>query len=154
MSGEPGANRADEVKRVCEELWPANQSDCSAFVRAVAAKFKVTLSGNADAIVQEIKTAAGWERLPDGAEAKNAADGGKLVVAGLAGSDEIPPVQHGHVVIVVAGLLDDAHGKYPTAYWGKLNGVGRENTTINWAWKRADIDRVIYAARAVEDDIS
>jgi hypothetical protein len=29
-----------------------------------------------------------------------------------------------HVVVVVDGPL--AHGKYPTAYWGSLHGIGKK----------------------------
>jgi len=37
-------------------------------------------------------------------------------------------------------------GKYPSAYWGRLGGVGAKDQTINWAWSAADRDKVIYAA--------
>ena len=55
------------------------------------------------------------------------------------------PVGHGHVVVVVSGPL--AHKVYPTAYWGRLGGVGRKDTTVNYAWKSADLPNVVFAAR-------
>ncbi len=50
----------------------------------------------------------------DGAAAKNQADAGLLVIAGLKGADQANPDPHGHVVVVVSGPLDR---QYPTAYW-------------------------------------
>jgi hypothetical protein len=50
----------------------------------------------------------------------------------------------GHVVVVVPGPL--AHGLYPTAYWGSTAaGIQKKNTTVNWAWKKEDRDKVLYA---------
>jgi hypothetical protein len=69
------------------------------------------------------------------------------VIAGLKGGDQEIPSVHGHVVVVVSGLL--ANGKYPSAYWGRLGGIGDKNKTINWAWRAGDRDHVIYAARAI-----
>jgi hypothetical protein len=126
----------------CEEAWPKNKNDCSAFVRDVARYLDVALAGNADTIVETIRKK--WRRLDDGVAAKKAADDGEFVVAGLKGSEQIPPVQHGHVVVVVAGDL--AHNKYPTAYWGRLGGVGERNKTVNYAWRAVDRDKVTYAA--------
>jgi hypothetical protein len=133
---------AARIIEVCEQEWPADKSDCSAFVRDVAGQFGVVLNGQADDIVDQIR--AGWRRLADGPAAKRAADDGLLVVAGLKGSEQAEPAQHGHVVIVVSGPL--AQGKYPSAYWGKLDGVGEKNKTINWAWRAGDRDRVTFAA--------
>jgi hypothetical protein len=42
-----GANRANDIIEVCKAQWPAHKDDCSGFVKAVAAAFKVPLSGNA-----------------------------------------------------------------------------------------------------------
>ncbi len=139
MSGE-------RVIQACEAEWPKDKTDCSAFVRDVAGRLGVTLTGNADSIVDEI-CGAGWERLHDGVAASHAADAGRLVIAGLKGGDQEIPSVHGHVVVVVSGLL--ANGKYPSAYWGRLGGIGDKNKTINWAWRAGDRDHVIYAARAI-----
>lgn len=138
---------AARIITACEAQWDANKSDCSSFAQAVATNLGVTLPTPADAIVDEITTGAGWVPLEDGIAAKQAADLGKLVVGGLKGADHQPPRTHGHVVIVVSGGL--AHGKYPTAYWGTLGGVGAKNQTVNWAWKAVDRDQVQYAAQSV-----
>jgi GH24 family phage-related lysozyme (muramidase) len=137
---------ADKIIATCEDKWDANKSDCNAFVKAVATEYGITLAGVADDIVDTIK-GSGWEQLSDGIAAKAAADDGKLVIGGLKGADHDPPRDHGHVVIVVSGPL--ANGKYPTGYWGSLGGVGKKNTTINYAWVAADRDNVVYAAKTV-----
>jgi hypothetical protein len=74
---------------------------CNAFVKAVSAAYGISLTGLADDIVTTI-LGFGWEQLgKDGVAAKAAADSGNLVVGGLKGSDQNPPKDHGHVVIVV-----------------------------------------------------
>jgi hypothetical protein len=141
------SDTANRILARCEGVWDANKADCNAFAKAVTSDFQVTLNGQANDIVAQVQTEAGWTRLANGLAAKVAADEGKLVVGGLKGSDMTPAETHGHVVVVVSGPV--AHGKYPSAYWGKLNSVGRKNTTVNYAWKEADRDKVIYAARTV-----
>jgi hypothetical protein len=133
MSLSPGYR----VLAACEKWWNHYQGDCSGFVKAVAKELGVTLTGMADDIVGEIQRPP-WIRLNSAAQAAQQASLG-LVIAGLKATP------NGHVVVVVPGPL--AHGKYPTAYWGKLNGVGRKNSTINWAWDSKDRDRVVYAWR-------
>jgi hypothetical protein len=64
-------------------------------------------------------------------------------MAGLKGSEQAHPDQHGHVVIVVDGSL--AHDAYPSAYWGGLGGQPGRNQTLNFAWTVADRDRISYA---------
>jgi hypothetical protein len=135
----------DKVIADCEAAWPADKSDCSAFVRDVAKALEIKLVGNADAIVDTIR--ADWDKLADGPAASAAADAGRFVVAGLKGGEQIEPSEHGHVVVVVSGPL--AHGKYPSAYWGRLGGVGARDQTINWAWRAGDRDAVIYAAAPI-----
>ena len=137
---------AQKIIDACEEVFDDNSDDCNKFAKAVSAKFGVPLTGNADAIVDQIQ-GAGWTSLADGVEAKAKADDGWLVIGGLKGADENPPADHGHVVIVVSGPL--AHDKYPTAYWGRLGGGGEKNQTVNYAWKQANCDNVVYAARSV-----
>lgn len=130
-----------KVIDVCEDEWPANKDDCSGFVKDVAASLGVSLSGQANDIVDQI-AGPGWTKLTDGKAAKQAADEGKFVVGGLKGSDQQTPSTHGHVVVVVAGPL--AKDQYPTAYWGTLGGVGERSKTINWAWKAVDRDNVQF----------
>lgn len=143
------ASKAQEIIDECEAKFEANKSDCSAFVKAVATKFSVNLTGQADSIVDQIR-GAGWTQLAhDGVKAKDKADNGWLVIAGLKSSDNVPPQTNGHVAIVVSGELDATHKKYPTGYWGKLGGVGEKNKTINYAWNTQSRDKVFYAAKQV-----
>jgi len=133
----------DRVKAACETEWDAHKSDCSAFVHAVGGKLGVTIAGQANEIVGTIRGGGPWRRLTDGVEAANRAQAGKLVLAGLRGDEQFEHSNHGHVAVVVSGPL--AHGRYPSAYWGRLNGVGARFETINWAWPQHDRDRVTYA---------
>lgn len=126
--------KADQIVAACEARWEANKANCSGFVRAVAADLGIGLSGQANDIVDFI--AANWWPIADGVAARDWAEAGYLVVGGLKAAG------NGHVVVVVPGPL--AHGKYPTAYWGKLNGVGKKKTTLNFAWTAADRDDVAY----------
>jgi hypothetical protein len=136
-----------QIIDACEDNWDADKSDCSKFVKDVVATFGVTLTGQANDIVDQITSQPEWQQLNDGVAAKQAADNGQLVIAGLRGSEQTPPEDHGHVVVVVSGPL--ANNKYPSAYWGRLGGVGEKNKTINFAWKSADRDAVHYACRSV-----
>ncbi len=131
-----------DVIVACEDVWPKDKSDCSAFARDVARDLNVALTGNANDIVDYVRKH--WRRLHDGVAAKKAADDGAFVIAGLKGSEQAEPSVHGHVAVIVAGELD--HHKYPTGYWGRLDGVGERNKTINYAWREADRDKVTYSA--------
>lgn len=132
------------VRAACEAEWEGHKSDCSGFVRAVAARLGAEVVGNADAITTALSAGAPWSTLQDGPAAAAAARQGRIVVAGLRGADQVTPDANGHVVIVVDGKLN--REKYPHAYWGKLNGVGAKDQTINFAWKETDRDHVVYAA--------
>jgi len=134
----------DRVREACEACFEAHKGDCSAFARAVASKLGVPLQGLlANDIVETLRTGHGWTPLTDGVAAAKSAHDGKLVMAGLKGSEQTHPDLHGHIVVVVDGpLADDA---YPRAYWGQLGGPGAEDKTINWAWIAGDRDRVSYA---------
>jgi hypothetical protein len=126
---------SEKVIAACEKHWEDYKTDCSGFVKAVAAELGITLRGQANDITDQIQKHP-WTVLKDGAEAALQATKA-FVVAGLKASP------HGHVVVVVPGAL--AHGKYPVAYWGQLGGLGKKNTTLNWAWNKEDRDKVIYA---------
>lgn len=134
------------VKDSCEAHWEANKNNCSGYVRSVANDFSIVLTGQADAIVDQIQTSE-WSIAANGVEAQRQADAGKLVIAGLKSADHKPPADNGHVVVVVAGPL--AHGKYPSSYWGTLGGVGKKNTTLNYAWNAESRDLIIYRFRSV-----
>jgi hypothetical protein len=135
---------SDRVIAACEACYEANKGDCSAVVRAVAGQLGVTVVGNADQIVDTLRTSPEWTPLANGVAAAQAAkEGSHLVIAGLKGAEQAVPNPHGHVVVVVDGPL--AHDAYPTAYWGSLGGQPGKDQTLNWAWTTADRDRVSYA---------
>jgi hypothetical protein len=142
------------IIEICEGSWDAHKSDCSGFVKAVTGALGVSTfapDDDADSIVDKLGAAGDWIALPsgNGSAAKAQADTGLLVVAGLKGAGQVPPVPHGHVVVVVTGPLDPTHGKYPTAYWGRLGGLGAKAETINYAWQAADRDQVGYFAKSL-----
>jgi hypothetical protein len=128
----------------CNKQFEPFKNNCSGFVKAVAARFKIILTGQADHIVDQIQQ-AGWTKLKDGVEAKAKVDDGWFVIGGLKSKDHQPPRTNGHVVIVVQGPLDDTHKKYPTGYWGSSGGASGKNITVNFAWNKDDRDQVMYA---------
>jgi hypothetical protein len=135
---------ADRVIARCEAEWDLHKPDCSGLVKAVAQRLEIKLTGLADDIVAQISTSP-WSSIEDGIAACKAAEGGKLVVAGLKGADQSKPSSHGHVAVVVKGN-PLAHDRYPFAYWERLGGVGKKNETLNWAWNEADRDRIVYGS--------
>ena len=138
----------DTVKDACEDCFAAHANDCSGFARAVAGGLGITLTGNADAIVDTLRGGGAWVALDDGFAAEQAAEDGKLVLAGLKGAEQANPDPHGHVVVVVAGK-SLAHDAYPLAYWGRLGGGGKQNETLNFAWQVEDRDNIFYAAHDI-----
>ena len=141
-----------QIIAVCEANWDAHKSDCSGFVKAVSSALGVTTfqpDDNADSIMDKLRS-GDWTALEvgNGLMAKTQADAGVLVVAGLKGAEQVQPDPHGHVVVVVAGPLDAAHGQYPTGYWGRLGSVGAKATSLNFAWRAGDRDQVGYFAKA------
>jgi hypothetical protein len=138
----------DRVKEACEACFAVHANDCSGFARAVSAQLGVTLNGLANQLVDTIRDSADWTVLTDGVQAAQEAAAGKLVIGGLRGDEQANPDEHGHVVVVVAGE-PLAHGEYPFAYWGRLGGGGKENETVNFAWRAADRDNVTYASHDI-----
>lgn len=146
----PLTSTADRIKQSCNRLLliPANAADCSGFVKAVAQEFSVKLTGQANDIVGQLTSANGWTELGSddqaGQRAAIAAARGDLVIGAR------KEAGNGHVVVVVQGAPLE-HGKYPFAYWGKLNDPANAgfNKTVNWAWDRASRDSVTYASRSV-----
>jgi hypothetical protein len=124
------------VATVCEARWDKYFDDCSGFVKAVAADLGVTIDGQANDIVDAMQKFP-WKRAASGADAALKASMGYLVLGGLKAAG------NGHVVVIVPGVV--LEGKYPTAYWGSLNSIGKKNTTINWSWSKPDRDLVQYA---------
>lgn len=137
----------DRVRNACEANFDAHSGDCSGFVRTVAAALGVELQGQANDIVNAICSGGDWTALADGPSAAQAAGTGKLVIAGLKGAEQANPDLNGHTVVVVVGTL--ARDKYPSAYWGKLHGIGKKDKTLNWAWTEQDRDRISYAANTL-----
>jgi hypothetical protein len=140
---------------VCEANWDLHQADCSGFVKAVASALGISTfssSDNANAITDKLHVATDWTALVsgDGIAAKAQADLGLFLIACLRGDEQVQPSPNGHVVVVVSGPLDATHGKYPTAYWGRLGGVGAKAQTLNYAWQAVDRDRVGYFAKSVD----
>jgi len=141
---------ADRIKQCCDRLLkiPANAADCSGFAKAVGSEFGVTLTGQANDIVDQLTSANGWTELGSddqaGKRAAAAAAKGEFVIGAR------KEAGNGHVVVVVEGS-PLAHGKYPFAYWGKLNDPANAgfDKTVNWAWDQASRDSVTYASRRV-----
>lgn len=141
---------ADRIIRTCERLLltPENAADCSRFAKAVALDFSITLTGQANDIVGQLTSANGWTELgsdgESGQRAALAAARGEFVIGAK------KEANNGHVVVVVKGS-PLAHGKYPYAFWGKLNDPTNAgfNKTVNWAWDQTSRDSVTYASRRI-----
>ncbi|MFM0222689.1 hypothetical protein [Paraburkholderia dipogonis] len=124
------------IKTLCENHWTQWKADCSGFLKAVAAELGITLTGDANSIIDTIGRAP-WTQLDSDADKAVAyAALGYLVVAGLKAT------HHGHVVIIMPGPSKP----YPLAYWGRYGGAGRKNTAINFSWTHADLANVQYYA--------
>jgi len=131
------------IKDICEARWDAWKSDCSGFLKAVAADVGIKLHGQANTIIDTMSDS--WEDLgDDAAKAVLHASSRRLVVAGLKATG------HGHVAVIVPGPATP----WPHAYWGQFNGTGRKNATINWAWNKADRDDVRYYSRPIPSPIA
>lgn len=129
------AYTAEQIIQWCESEWDAWKADCSGFAKAVCSHANVQLSGRANQIIDFLETSPAWENLGAApATATLRANGGRLVIGGL------KQQPNGHVVIVVKAAAQH----YPVAYWGRLGGVGRKNTTINWSWNTVDRPLVHY----------
>ena len=85
------------VKDVCEKHWDQWKGDCSGFLKAVASDLGITLTGQANAIIDAMGRDP-WEQLgTDADQAVNHAGMTYLVVAGLKATP------NGHVVVIVPG---------------------------------------------------
>jgi cell wall-associated NlpC family hydrolase len=108
---------------LAEQNWDAHKSDCSGYVRAVAADLGIPLHGFANQLVDYWSRSPSWVTLGnDAARASELAAQGYFVVAGKKEKEG-----HGHVVIIVPGRSSqgDAMG-----YWGTLGRIGHKNTGI------------------------
>jgi hypothetical protein len=147
------ADAAAAIRASCKRNWDAFKDDCSGFLKSVANEFlDIVPPGQADNIIDFLRISADWTRLGTdlaaaAAAAQHAGDG-EFVVGGLRGNELNPKKNNGHVVVVVSGEL--VNSKYPHAYWGVLNGVGKKDAGVNWAFNANDRDRVEYFARGID----
>lgn len=136
----------NDIIAICQNLIGMYPNNCAGFVRAVASKCGVLLFGNANEIVQFLSSSSG-RYLPNGIEARKAADRGDLVIGGLSATG------HGHVVIIVADPVGPS--QYPYAFWGQYHaleflgneynvGFTRGHGRLNFAFKIDVLDKLIY----------
>lgn len=94
---------------IAEKNWDTNKSNCSGYVKAVAADLGVILAGQANDLIDFWTAHAPWVNLGhDAKKASELAANGYLV---FAGEKDRP---NGHVVLIVPGW--SANG-YPMGYW-------------------------------------
>ena len=135
--GHDMAYTADQIIGFCEAEWDVWKSDCSGFVKAVGKRLGIQLTGQANTIIDFLESSNAWQNLSaDQRQATLYATQDYFVVGGLKAAP------HGHLVVVVKS----APQAYAVAYWGRLGGTGRKNTTINWSWTHADLPNVHFYA--------
>ena len=139
MADAPSSSATTDTKdivKICENNWNKWKHDCSGFLKAVASDLGISLSGNANMIIDTMNRAP-WTQLDDDKDsAVKYASLGYLVVAGLKEKN------HGHVVVIVPGPSDP----YPNGYWGQFGGTGRKNARISLSWKPSALKDVQYYA--------
>jgi hypothetical protein len=151
VGGAEAASKRGRVIGACTKHWPANNGDCSAFVRAVAHDLRLEVTGNANSIYDQISVAP-WARIGIGTDAATiagvSAGEGKLVIAAR------PAQPNGHVAIIVD--YRNAFDSYiavdrnkAVAFWGSLNSVGQDYTRITRSWTASDLTQVLFAYRAI-----
>jgi hypothetical protein len=127
------------VRAACQQCFtPANQANCSGFVKDVMTKLGVAAPWGPNALANEmaddIADQKGCTLLHSFAEGQAAAARGDLVVYALAKEG------HGHVAV---GLADPLSDGFPFASWGMLNNPSGArlftNNRLTWAWTRADL---------------
>jgi hypothetical protein len=140
-----------DIIEICESTFPHFWDDCAGFVRTVAQKCGVFISGNANGIVDnQLSGNANFTSCSE-REALIQAQAGNLVIGGLSAPG------HGHVVVVVDVPLDHGH---VVAYWGRYHaltlGKGKHEMTINVgsislgkggiskAWKLTELAKVKF----------
>lgn len=132
----PGEN--DPIVDACEAEWEEWKGDCSGFVKAVAQRLGVPLSGNANNMIDYLEHAESWTNLgADRALSTNYARRGYFVIGGRKHAG------HGHVVVVVKSNPQP----YPIAYWGSLGFVGRKRASITYSWAKPLLPQVHFFAR-------
>jgi hypothetical protein len=142
---------AQKVIDTCKSVWPNKKDACNFFAIEVAKQLNITLTGKADAIVDQI-AGAGWTRIANGPAARDAAMQGKFVVAGIKSGDFTEPRDEGHVAIVVSGDLNPG-GWAPAGYWGSTNpdvaSKGGSGNPISQCFRLEDKGKIVYASRSL-----
>ncbi|GAB3428406.1 hypothetical protein NX773_06290 [Massilia solisilvae] len=127
----------DRVILACEAEWDSWKSDCSGFVKAVAARLGVRVFGNANQLVDFLGNSPDWRDLGhDHNKARVQATLGDFDIAGLKDSP------HGHVAIIV-GLPSAG---FPVGYWGRFGSFGKKKAPISLSWRRPALAQVSYFA--------
>ncbi len=133
---EPSAIHRATIKAVCQSEWEAHKSDCSGFVKAVAAALGINLAGQANAIIDTMGRMP-WAQLgTDMDAAARYARLDYLVIAGLKES------AHGHLAVVVPSVPP-----LPLkGYWGSLGRIGQRDTKLSLSWRAEILPSVQYFA--------
>ncbi len=137
------AEKQQKIVEACKAAYEANKTTCNFFVHAAFFGITgVTLTGNADTLVDQFSSSAGWSAITR-IQAIAAVQEGSLVIAGLKGADHSDKRVHGHVGIVVAGTLYSR--LYPLVWCGG-GSLGRSEGTksVGEVWARSDRDNVKY----------
>lgn len=120
----------DKIIKACERHWNAHKDNCSGFVNAVAGQLGIPLPRvQANPTIDYISawSTPSWWTINTHMDAGAYAEKGYFVLACLKGTP------HGHVVVVTSGH-EPGRGTYPRGYWGTYRGVGKMNSTINYAF--------------------
>ena len=142
---------ADNIRTALAKNWQdvSTRSNCSGFLRSVAADFGITgLDKVANGQIEYIMTS--WESIPTAALAADEAAKGSFVVAVLRGSEHADHRDEGHVAIVLPGPLQqrgsgDTGGAYPFVWCAGGKGGQSDGTrTVGDVWRPADRNHVHY----------
>ena len=132
---------ASRIDAAVAAAYDANANDCSAFVRAAAARLGYTFSGNADALVDTFRL--NWREIEEVGRVLLEVRVGRFVVAGLRSDEHTPKRSNGHVAVVVDGPL--YHGKYPRCWSGSIGSAQSKGTkSVGEIWNQNDRDNVSY----------
>ncbi|MGO7335690.1 DUF2304 domain-containing protein [Rhizobium leguminosarum] len=149
---------AARVQRACAETWsekgPAGpfRDESHSYAIEVAHRLGVSLSGSSDQILGHIQKSPSWERLVTAAQAREAALGGKLVIAGVKAGAGSPPRIDGQLAVVTGGPLN-VGGWAPSGYWGssdpKIAALGGGGAPISNCFRAELKDEIIFVCRYI-----
>ncbi|MEP7221123.1 MAG: hypothetical protein ABI673_00500 [Novosphingobium sp.] len=132
------------LKEICEKHYDKYIYDCSGFLKAVAKDVGISLSGQANGIIDQMAKSPWTSHGHDAKAAIQAAGQRKLVVAGLKATP------NGHVAII----MPTASSPYATAYWGSIGKHPGRNKTLNWSWGKTDLPKVKYFSCPIPSPIA